>query len=144
MKIEVGKFMKTRDGRKVRIYAVDGCGNEHVHGAILLDENLWLAEVWDDEGVSGCPGELGASDIVSEWEEPAKVGPSGISGFEFNHLGEILVTQKEKKHPRKGLRLLAYFKPTWWGGPKLVFRREMYGPCPGGMPAKWLDEPEEV
>ena len=66
MKIEVGKFFKTRDGHKVRIYAVD-CGyDEPVHGAMLIDDQ-WVSESWDYNKKHRCDDDF---DIISEWEDP--------------------------------------------------------------------------
>lgn len=42
MKIETGKYYRTRDGHKVLIYATDG-RDEWVHGAVLLDDG-WQAD----------------------------------------------------------------------------------------------------
>jgi len=44
--IELGKKYKTRDGREVRIYAVDGGGRFPVHGAVKLDDGAWRQEEW--------------------------------------------------------------------------------------------------
>jgi hypothetical protein len=44
--IELGKHYKTRDGREVRIYAVDGGGRFPVHGAVKLDDGTWRQEEW--------------------------------------------------------------------------------------------------
>lgn len=49
MKIEMGKTYKTRDGREVRIYAVDGGGLYPVHGAVLHDGE-WNPESWSVDG----------------------------------------------------------------------------------------------
>ncbi len=43
------KQYRTRDGRKVRIYAVDGGGGMPVHGAIL-ENGVWLTERWSAGG----------------------------------------------------------------------------------------------
>lgn len=64
MNIEVGKFYKTRNGCKVRIYATDG----EIHGAIFLG-NEWLIRTWCADG-SFMKILTHDSDIVSEWEEP--------------------------------------------------------------------------
>lgn len=48
-KIEMGRFYRTRDGREVRIYAVDGGGDQPVHGAINLDGE-WECLVWRMDG----------------------------------------------------------------------------------------------
>lgn len=50
--IELGKKYKTRDGRKVRIYAVDCGGHRPVHGAIR-ENNEWVAYTWLHDGVAG-------------------------------------------------------------------------------------------
>ena len=70
LKIEPGKFYKTRDGRKVRIYTVDGALNEPIHGAILYGHG-WQSNSWarSDGRWSLCLG-TGRTDIVAEWEEP--------------------------------------------------------------------------
>lgn len=71
MKIEVGKFYKTRDGRKVRIYAMDAGGNYPVHGAILDSDGTWFMENWYGEGLFLKSHEEEChNDIVSEWDEP--------------------------------------------------------------------------
>lgn len=70
MKIEVGKFYKTRNGRKVRIYAIDGQKEHPVHGAICDSQNNeWYPDSWSFNGeysrIFGDP-----LSIVAEWEEP--------------------------------------------------------------------------
>jgi hypothetical protein len=44
--IELGKQYRTRDGREVRIYAVDGGGRFPVHGAVKLNDGTWRQEEW--------------------------------------------------------------------------------------------------
>jgi hypothetical protein len=74
MKIEVGKLYRTRDGHKVRIYAIDGLRVSWQdvapnHGAWFEENYGWIQASWLDDGsVSGKDG-VGL-DIVSEWEEP--------------------------------------------------------------------------
>jgi hypothetical protein len=48
--IELGKKYQTRDGREVRIYAVDGGGVYPVHGAIAAGDGTWSPEGWTDGG----------------------------------------------------------------------------------------------
>jgi len=50
--IELGKKYKTRDGREVRIYAVDGGGHRPIHGAIREGQE-WVACTWLHDGVEG-------------------------------------------------------------------------------------------
>ena len=51
-KIELGKTYRTRNGREVRIYAVDGGGSFPIHGAVLFPEG-WLEETWTPDGKPG-------------------------------------------------------------------------------------------
>jgi hypothetical protein len=51
--IELGKQYKTRDGREVRIYAVDGAEMFPVHGAIKLDDAGWELVAWRSDGRIG-------------------------------------------------------------------------------------------
>jgi hypothetical protein len=64
--IIAGQACRTRDGRKVRIYATDGDGNRPVHGAI--DGEI---EEWTEKGrwfPDGSESEYGA-DLVGPWVE---------------------------------------------------------------------------
>ena len=50
--IELGKQYKTRrDFYETRIYAVDGCGDYPVHGAVL-NEHGWVHTTWRKDGRS--------------------------------------------------------------------------------------------
>ena len=63
-KIEVGKSYKTRDGREVRIYTLDGIGLQAIHGAILNEgEGEWSCQTWDVQG-QFLEGETSIFDIV--------------------------------------------------------------------------------
>ena len=69
MKIEQGKYYKTRDKRKARIYAMDGDGDYPICGAIL-DDNGWQPAIWDSKGRGYAKVMLqSAIDIVSEWSD---------------------------------------------------------------------------
>ena len=69
MKIEPGKYYKTRDGRKVRIYATDGLAEYPIHGAVL-NNNGWRAAMWDSSGSAYNNLAIQATvDIVSEWSD---------------------------------------------------------------------------
>lgn len=74
MKIEVGKFYKTRDGRKVRIYAVDGADNGRIHGATLQKDGWYTCE-WYKYGRYFTVLGNRKEDIVSEWVEPSPEKP---------------------------------------------------------------------
>lgn len=49
MTVSMDKKYRTRDGREVRIYAVDGGGDQPVHGA-ARDESGWVPETWSAGG----------------------------------------------------------------------------------------------
>ena len=49
-KLEVGKSYNTRDGRQVRIYAVDGAGDEAIHGAVWSNLGTWRSTTWCADG----------------------------------------------------------------------------------------------
>ena len=75
MKIEMGKKYKTRDGRDVRIYAVDGFGVYCVHGAYFdtadYGEIGWIDDSWTINGevVQGQEGfDLELVEVKEDWE----------------------------------------------------------------------------
>lgn len=50
MTISMDKKYRTRDGREVRIYAVDGGYGKHpIHGAVNSDYG-WIVQMWSDIG----------------------------------------------------------------------------------------------
>lgn len=52
MKIEIGKQYRTRDGKEVRIYAVDAGSDKPVHGAIF-QYDTWSIMNWSLSGNAG-------------------------------------------------------------------------------------------
>ena len=50
--ISKDKQYTTRDGREVRIYAIDGIGKFPIHGAVLTDEG-WDETTWREDGRFG-------------------------------------------------------------------------------------------
>jgi hypothetical protein len=48
--IDKNKTYTTRDGCEVRIYAVDGGGSDHIHGAVKSVYGCWIAEQWYSGG----------------------------------------------------------------------------------------------
>lgn len=69
MKLEVGKYYVTRNGKKVRIYATDGNGCTPVHGAVYTDG--WTQLRWALDGLRLSHGRE-QYDIVGPWEEPLR------------------------------------------------------------------------
>jgi hypothetical protein len=96
MKIEVGKKYKTRDGRDVRIYAVDGFGVHCVHGAYFdtadYGEVGWIDDSWTING-EVVEGQEGFDLELVEAEEK----------------GECVMVDKNKKYKtRSGLDVKIY------------------------------------
>ncbi len=79
MKIEAGKFYRTRAGRKARIYAID-CGVDWpIHGAVQHD-GFWKVCKWDNNGKRpNCIG--GELSLISEWIEPLDFDPSCLPAW---------------------------------------------------------------
>ena len=48
--IDINKKYRTRDGREVRIYAVDGGGVHCVHGAVKSPTG-WSVSCWQQDGI---------------------------------------------------------------------------------------------
>lgn len=81
MKIEVGKFYKTRDGRKARIYAVDGGDGEVIHGALHFgDAYGWSITTWHSGGVY-TEGSHHGRDLISEWIDKPEVDWSAMPAW---------------------------------------------------------------
>jgi hypothetical protein len=76
LRLEVGKYYRTRDGRKVRIYALDGEGGFPIHGAVL-EADGWDSSDWTLSGVSVYTG---PENIVGEWSD------TGVSSQETSSL----------------------------------------------------------
>ena len=88
--IDMNKKYKTRDGRKVRIYAVDGGGDYPVHGAIK-EEGVWLFESWASDGqYSFCQG-ITDSDLIEKKPKPFR-------NKKMKPYGELTEKQKKRLH----------------------------------------------
>ena len=61
--IDMSKKYRTRKGREVRIYAVDGAKDYPVHGAILSEEE-WLIDSWAESGQRFGEGDHVPGDLV--------------------------------------------------------------------------------
>ncbi len=78
MKIEAGKYYKTRDGRKARVYVTDAENRDFpVHGFLSGEQLMWTLE-----GTFYVSLDPSVRDLVSEWVEPKPrllaYGDSGI------------------------------------------------------------------
>lgn len=108
MKIEVGKFYKTRVGTKVRIYALDGIGDFCIHGAVQMQEG-WDDSAWNYSGKSIYDR---CEDIISEWEEnsylPVKTSNLNYVEFPKNYIIKTLELQPQPKIVDDYLACLRY------------------------------------
>jgi len=66
MKFEIGKFYKSRDGKKAQIFMPDR-GDGVMLGA-YTNGGFWIATSWSRDG--RWEGGEHRLDIISEWEEP--------------------------------------------------------------------------
>lgn len=96
MKIELGKHYRTRDGREVRVYAVDGGGHYPVHGA-YLSENGWMSCIWRANGFlcEGCRDDLDLIEVKPRIQRKVWVNVYRETAFGYpnrawadNHAGE--------------------------------------------------------
>jgi hypothetical protein len=63
--IDKNKEYKTRDGKKVRIYATDAGGLYPIHGAILSKEkDFWYKHSWDENGKYVTEVDEGRNDLI--------------------------------------------------------------------------------
>lgn len=79
--IEPGKFYRTRNGYKARIYATDGGDTKNlIHGAILKQDDSWLSQCWHAGGkyFNKCQCD---DDIVSEWIDAPVVNWSAMPAW---------------------------------------------------------------
>ena len=82
--IDITKTYRTRDGREVRIYAVDGLNGKRVHGAIRHPECGWEHRAWFADGkMYSYPGD---SDLIEvkpriKREVWVNVYPNGTKSF---------------------------------------------------------------
>lgn len=85
MKIEAGKYYRTRCGQKAIIYAVDVEGNQPIHGAILGDDG-WSVADWGFEGFHP----VSDHNLVDEWPTKLRAFVSRRDGritFSPEHIG---------------------------------------------------------
>lgn len=79
MKIEAGKFYRTRSDNKARVYAVDAGGGSPIHGAILI-KDAWYAKVFQRDGNYHYQDES-PFDLISEWVDRPVVDWSKLAAW---------------------------------------------------------------
>lgn len=75
MKIEKGKFYRTRDGRKVEILKTDAKNAYPIIGITLHSDGYELCAHWCDNGMYLKSDEDDSYDIIGEWEEALDFDP---------------------------------------------------------------------
>lgn len=68
MKLEPGKFYRTRGGKKYQCYRTDAGGSEPVHGAYEHTDGDWAIVTHSKDG-SFVNGRISNFDIISEWTD---------------------------------------------------------------------------
>jgi hypothetical protein len=94
--IDPKKKYQTRDGREVRIYAVDGEANqiEHpIHGAFKNDRGGWVQQGWFRDGKKYIAHENDL-DLI-EVDESFEEAPEFVWGFYVPFVKEMVVSKKE-------------------------------------------------
>lgn len=81
MKIEAGKFYRTRDGHRARVYAVDGRDPYPAHGAIFFDGAGWIGNTWTIEGSVSVALHPRCYDLISEWVDKPVVDWSKMAAW---------------------------------------------------------------
>jgi hypothetical protein len=70
VKFEIGKFYKTRDGRKAQISMLDN-GAGYMLGMMMNASDIWFSNQWRCDGTIYIDSDT-QNDLISEWEEPKK------------------------------------------------------------------------
>lgn len=86
--IQLDKKYRTRNGREVRIYAVDGGRGDEVHGAFLLD-GFWALVSWRKNGAYLTGSDDTVFDLIEVVPERPKmkayINKMGVVGFSGGH-----------------------------------------------------------
>lgn len=143
LKLEVGRYYRTRDGHKARIYALDGDGDV-VHGAIWFD--AWRMVSWDSEGhfyVNS--GTESPNDLVAEWEEPKALT------FEVGKFYRTRNGEKARVYALDGGAFQTVHGAIWSGGgwcsttwQENGSRNVTYLKDRNDLVAEWYDTPEPI
>ena len=94
--IDPKKTYRTRDGREVRIYAVDGREDEEVHGAFLTKDG-WVPCGWSKSGL-WCEGGTDNADLIEvkpriQREVWVNVYRNGVEAYSSKHAADYNVEQ---------------------------------------------------
>ena len=88
---EGGKYLRTRDNRRVRIYATDGGGFYSIHGAVASGNSYWEPMTWTENGVWREQSNLHRNDLVpyAPTEQWLIECPAGQTPIVFVPTGEV-------------------------------------------------------
>jgi hypothetical protein len=89
--IDIKKTYRTRDGREVRIYAVDGRKGEEVHGAFLTKDG-WVPCGWSESGL-WCDGGIDNADLIEV--KPRIKREVWLNIYRDDAVGELWFTKAE-------------------------------------------------
>jgi hypothetical protein len=95
--IDKNKTYTTRDGCEVRIYAVDGGGSDHIHGAVKSVYGCWIAEQWYSGGKYAYCG-VHMKDLIEvrpriQREVWVNVFRNGVEAYSSRHAADYNVEQ---------------------------------------------------
>ena len=94
MKIEMDKQYTTRDGKKVKIFMLDGGGSQPVIGVISDDGLSWQARCWNLEGLYKYNLDYSDNDLV-EVATPKKLYECSLSMGKGTNTGIPLITLRK-------------------------------------------------
>lgn len=70
LKIEAGKFYRTRDGRKAGIYRTDvNTSKRSIHGYVIASDGIEYSRYWRSDGMF-FNTKKSKVDLIEEWQEP--------------------------------------------------------------------------
>lgn len=71
LKLEPSKFYRTRDGNKVKIYAIEDENPLYPIIGSIRNNGIWVLSLWTEQGQYQFNSyEFHSDDIVSEWIQP--------------------------------------------------------------------------
>lgn len=103
--IELGRKYRTREGREVRIYAVDSGGKNPVHGATLEVGGKWVMRMWYANGIWDSTREETGLDLVEVREKHKRT--VWVNVYKDGWIGDIYLNKTEAEVNREELYQIA-------------------------------------
>lgn len=118
--ISMDKKYKTRNGRKVKIYSVEGNTNDHIHGAVMVFDHdtgyKWLFTTWTKDGrySKDYVSDLDLVEVkerkkIERW---VNVYGSNVHVFGTGELGGLYATKELAEASRGDRKVFACVKVT--------------------------------